>query len=99
MAQGRASGQVDVNGALLEELLVRLGQLVGNLSQSFPDTSGRTRVLLDAVTAGFALPVSTVTTVASVTNVASEGGYAANPVVPSMMQAAYNGLRAQIVVA
>lgn len=96
--------KVDINGSLLEELLMELRVLAANLGGSFPDTTGRTRVLIEALSAGLTLAtVTTVTTVgavSAVTNIVSEGGQPANTNVPSLMNVvAYNGLRTQIVVA
>ena len=89
---------VPVAGSLLEELLTDLRVLVANLAGSLPDTAGRTRILLDAVTAGATI-AATVSTVATVTNVAQEGGQPANTNVGSLMNVvAYNGLRQQITV-
>lgn len=92
--------KVDINGSLLEELLMELRILVANLAGSLPDTAGRTRVLVDSITGSLTLgTVTTVSTVTSVTNVAQEGSQPANTNVPSLMNiAAYNALRPQIVV-
>lgn len=94
MAQGTASGLVQVSGSLLEELLTDMRVLVANLGGTFPDTAGRVRVLLDAMTS-----TVTLATVTTVGNVSSEGGVPANSNVGSFMNtAAFEGIRRQIVV-
>lgn len=94
MAQGSASGLVQVSGSLLEELLTDIRVLVANLGGTFPDTSGRVRVLLDSITS-----TAVLTTVTTLTNVANEGSQPANTNVGSLMNiSSYNALRPGIVV-
>lgn len=94
MAQGTASGLVQVSGSLLEELLTDMRVLVANLGGTFPDPAGRVRVLIDSMTTAL-----TLTTVTTVTNLAQEGSQPANTNVGSFMNiAAFEGIRRQIVV-
>ena len=63
---------------LLEECLVEMNCLLRELRSiiGYPDTSGRQRVILDAITAS--LTLATVTTVTTLTNQAQVGGLLAN---------------------
>jgi len=69
---------------LLEECLVEMNYLLRELRSTigYPDTSGRQRVILDAITASLTLAtittVGTVTTVTTLTNQAQVGGVLAN---------------------
>lgn len=94
MAQGSASGLVQVSGSLLEELLTDIRILAANMGGSFPDSAGRVRVLVDSITASL-----TLTTVTTLTNVVNEGSQPANTNVGSLMNiSSYNALRPGIVV-
>lgn len=63
---------------LLEECLVEMNCLLRELRSiiGYPDTSGRQRVLLDAISAS--LTLAAVTTVTTLTNQAQVGGLLAN---------------------
>ena len=63
---------------LLEECLVEMNCLLRELRSiiGYPDTSGRQRVILDAITAS--LTLATITTVTTLTNQAQVGGLLAN---------------------
>lgn len=69
---------------LLEECLVEMNYLLRELRSTigYPDTAGRQRVLLDAISASLTLAtittVGTVTTVTTLTNQAQVGGLLAN---------------------
>lgn len=72
---------------LLEECLVEMNYLLRELRSTigYPDTAGRQRVLLDAISASLTLAtittvgtVTTVTTLATLTNQAQVGGLLAN---------------------
>ena len=70
---------------------------------SYPDTAGRLRVALDAITAGLTLAnvttvatVTTVTTVSSVTNQAQMGGNATQEQIPALMHLQADNLRRNI---
>jgi hypothetical protein len=64
------------------------------------DTSGRVRMLLDAITASLTLAtittVTTVTTVSTVTNQAQMGGFAAQDQIPALMHLQADNLRRNI---
>lgn len=63
---------------LLEECLVEMNYLLRELRSTigYPDTAGRQRVLLDAISAS--LTLATITTVTTLTNQAQVGGLLAN---------------------
>lgn len=63
---------------LLEECLVEMNCLLRELRSiiGYPDTAGRQRVLLDAISAS--LTLATITTVTTLTNQAQVGGLLAN---------------------
>ena len=69
---------------LLEECLVEMNYLLRELRSTigYPDTAGRQRVLLDAISASLTLAtittVGTVTTVTTLTNQTQVGGLLAN---------------------
>lgn len=66
---------------LLEECLVEMNYLLRELRSTigYPDTAGRQRVLLDAISASLTLAtITTVSTVTSLTNQAQVGGLLAN---------------------
>lgn len=107
--------KVDVNGSLLEELLMEMRTLVANMAGQLPDAAGRMRVTMDAVgstamTAAASVPVNLLTNSVTATNTAAqaaslavnvqnEGGVSAAMNVPALIQTAYAPLRAQITVA
>jgi hypothetical protein len=64
------------------------------LGQSYPDTSGRLRVLLDAITAS--LTLATVTTVSTVSNQTNVGGFSGTEQIPSLMRMSADSLRRNI---
>lgn len=70
------------------------------LGQSTPDTAGRLRVILDAITASLTLAtittVGTVTTVSTVSNQTNMGGISAAEQVPSLIRLAADSLRRNI---
>lgn len=78
------------------------------LGQSLPDTSGRIRVLLDAITASLTLATITtvgtvstvtgVTTVSTVTNQSQIGGTVANDHIPALLHLQADNLRRNIAV-
>lgn len=92
-----------VSGELLEALQAlrsELQSLSRSIGQSYPDTAGRMRVAIDAITASLTLAtittVTTVTTVSTVTNQAQIGGISANQMVPAMTQVAAESIRRNI---
>lgn len=67
--------------SLLDQALYQMTAILQQIRgmQGFPDTAGRQRITLDAITAGVALPtVTAVTTVSTVTNQAQVGSLLAN---------------------
>lgn len=87
----------------LEACRVYLGMLNRTIGQTLPDTAGRQRILLDAISASLTLAtvttVSTVTTVTTVTTLANQtniGGVAAVEQIPSLMRIASGCTRQQI---
>jgi hypothetical protein len=91
--------------ALLTDLKVRLGVLLGSSAGTLPDAGGRTRVLLDAISSSLTLAtVSTVTAVGTVNavttvgSVSQVGGQNASLVVQSLMNGGAGELRRQITV-
>jgi hypothetical protein len=85
-------------------LVMALRSLINVLGSnaSLPDTAGRTRIILDAITASLTLAtITTVGTVTSMTTLANQtniGGLAANMQVASTMQIPVNQLRSQILI-
>jgi hypothetical protein len=80
----------------IEAMRMAVQALTRSVGQSYPDTGGRLRVVIDAMTN--ALTLSNVTTVSNLTNQIQVGGYAANDQVPSLMHLQADGLRANITV-
>lgn len=85
--------QAETAGSL-SEISFWLQQL--NAKSGYTDTAGRLRVALDSISGS--LTLGTITTVSTLTNQGSVGGYAANDQLPTMMRIAANGLRANIAV-
>lgn len=86
----------------VEALRMAVNSLARTQGLIMPDTAGRMRVAIDAITAALTLAtittVGTVTTVATVTNQTNVGGVAANEQVPALMRIAAAQLRSRIVV-
>lgn len=93
----------------LEACRVYLGMLNRTIGQTLPDTAGRQRILLDAISASLTLAtvttvgtvttVTTVSTVTSVTTLANQtniGGVAAVEQIPALMRIASGCTRQQI---
>lgn len=90
----------------MQAMRMAINALTRTIGQSLPDTAGRQRVLLDAISASLTLAtvstvtavttVSTVTTVATLTNQTNIGGFSAAPQVPALMGIQANALRARI---
>lgn len=93
----------------LEAVRNAVNALTKTIGSTFPDTAGRQRVLLDAISASLTLAtvstvtavttvstVTTVTTVGTVTNQTQIGGLAAIEVVPSLLRDAAGVLRDRI---
>lgn len=90
----------------LEACRVYLGSLSRTIGCTSPDTAGRQRVLIDAISASLTLAtvttvstvttVTTVTTVATLTNQTNIGGYAAVGVVPAFVGLAASSNRDRI---
>jgi hypothetical protein len=74
----------------IEALRMTVQSLARTVGQVMPDTAGRQRVLLDAITGS--LTLGTVTTVSQV------GGVAASDQVPALMRIAADALRGKITV-
>ena len=94
----------DVETASLVSTLRSLINVLGS-NASLPDTAGRTRVVIDAITGALTLStittVGTVSTVTSITTLANQtniGGLAAVMQVPSTMQIPVNQLRSNIII-
>jgi hypothetical protein len=112
MAQGTASGLVQVSGSLLEELLTDMRVLVANMGGTFPDAAGRMRVSIENTGGNLfgpnnqGIPVTPTAwgigasqVLGVISNLAQEGGQPANTNVGSLMNiASYNALRPGIVV-
>ena len=77
----------------IEALRVSVQSLTRTIGMVMPDTAGRQRVLLDAITG--ALTLSTVTTL---TNQGQVGGVSATDQVPALMRIAADSLRGKITV-
>lgn len=86
----------------LEAIRIMIQSLTRTIGQSYPDTSGRLRVALDAMSAGLTLAtittVGTVTTVSAVTNQSQAGTYALQDHVPALMHLSADSLRRNIAV-
>lgn len=95
----------------LESVRTAVNALTRTIGQTLPDTAGRQRVLLDAISASLTLAtvstvtavttvstVTTVTTVATVTNQTNIGGVAAVDKIPSLMRMASSCIRQNITV-
>jgi nitrate/nitrite transporter NarK len=93
----------------LEAVRTAVNALTRTIGQTFPDTAGRQRVLLDAISASLTLAtvstvtavttvstVTTVTTVATLTNQTQIGGIGAAQVVPAILFDASGVLRDRI---
>ena len=83
----------------IQALRMSVQSLTRTIGQVMPDTAGRQRVLLDAITGSLTLgTVTTVTTVATLTNQGQVGGVSANDQVPALMRIAADSLRGKITV-
>lgn len=90
----------------LEAMRMSLQSLIRMFGGAYPDTAGRLRIALEALSAGLTLAtvttvtgvttVTTVTTVGTVTNQAQIGGIAANQQIPSLTTMAADNLRRNI---
>jgi hypothetical protein len=78
---------VDVT-KLLDEIAIRLADIADSVGNLSPDAAGRLRVIGEIVT--------TVTTVATVTNQAQMGGFATNQHIMALTQIAEDSLRRNI---
>jgi|LakMenE18May11ns_1017448.scaffolds.fasta_scaffold9865642_2 hypothetical protein len=107
VASNQSSISVDASEGELIEALEALRMAVVSLTRSnglmTVDTTGRIRILLDAITANLTLAtvtsvgtVSTVTTVSTLTNQSQIGTFAAQDQIPALMSMNAQGLRANI---
>ena len=74
----------------IEALRMSVASLTRTIGMTMPDTAGRQRVLLDAITASL--------TLSTLTNQSQVGGVSANDQVPALMRIAADALRGQITV-
>lgn len=82
-----------------EAMRMALQALTHTIGMVMPDTAGRQRVVVDAITSGIALStVSTVSTVSTLTGQTNMGGYPANDQIPALMRMSADALRRNIVV-
>ena len=74
--------------------------LTRTVGLAMPDTAGRMRVALDAISAALTLAtittVTTVTTVSTLSNQTNIGGYSGTEQIPSLMRVAADSLRRNI---
>lgn len=77
----------------IQALRMSVQSLTRTIGQVMPDTAGRQRVLLDAITGS--LTLGTVTTL---TNQSQVGGASANDQIPALMRIAADALRGKITV-
>lgn len=96
---------VSAVGELIEALEAQrlaLMALTRTIGQSMPDTAGRLRVAIDAITGALTLAnittVATVTTVTTLSNQTSIGGFAATEHIPSMLREGGDSIRSRITV-
>jgi hypothetical protein len=86
----------------LEATRMELHSLVRSMGQAMPDTAGRLRVVIDAITGALTLAtittVTTVTTVSTMTNQTQVGGNPAFEQIPALMRVAADSLRRNITV-
>jgi len=89
----------------LQALRTTVQSLQRSIGQTYPDTAGRLRVAIDAITASLTLAtittvgtVTTVSTVSTVTNQSQIGTIAANEQVPALMRMAADSSRRNIIV-
>lgn len=87
----------------LEATRMELHSLVRSMGQAMPDTAGRLRVVIDAITGALTLAnittvatVTTVTTVSTMTNQTQVGGNPAFEQIPALMRVAGDSLRRNI---
>ena len=87
----------------LEATRMELHSLVRSMGQAMPDTAGRLRVVIDAITGALTLAnittvatVTTVTTVSTMTNQTQLGGNPAFEQIPALMRVAGDSLRRNI---
>ena len=82
-----------------EAMRMALQALTHTIGMVLPDTAGRQRVVVDAITGSLTLStVTSVNTVSSVTGQTNMGGYAANDQIPALMRMSADALRRNIVV-
>ena len=74
----------------IEALRMSVASLTRTIGMTMPDTAGRQRVLLDAITASL--------TLSTLTNQSQVGGVSANDQVPALMRIAADALRGKITV-
>ena len=89
----------------LESLRMAMQSLNKTIGSNYPDTAGRLRVAIDAITASLTLAtittvgtVTTVTTCSTLTNQTQIGGLQANPQIPALLQIGAETIRRNITV-
>jgi len=83
----------------IEALRMTMGSLARTFGLSLPDSIGRQRVVIDAITGALTLAtVTTVTTVGTVTNQTQIGGFVAADQIPALMHMSADNLRRNITV-
>jgi hypothetical protein len=84
----------------LEAMRMALVSLNKTIGMTYPDTAGRLRVAIDAITASLTLAtittVTTVTTCSTLTNQSQIGGISANQQIPALLQISAESLRRNI---
>jgi hypothetical protein len=81
----------------IEAMRMAVNSLTRSIGQSMPDTAGRLRVVIDAITG--LLTLSTITTVSTLTNQTQVGGNPAFEQIPSLMRIGADSLRRNITAA
>jgi hypothetical protein len=94
---------VTIIGELVEAiqtLRMAVNSLTKSIGWVIPDTSGRLRANVEAavISSGTITTVTAVTTVATLSNQAQVGGYAAQPQIPALMNGGADSLRRNITV-
>jgi hypothetical protein len=83
----------------IEAMRMAVQALTRTMGQMQPDTAARMRVAVDSISGGLTLTtVSTVNTVATLTNQAQVGGLAATEHIPSLMRLGADSVRRNITV-
>lgn len=86
----------EVVGAI-QALRMQTEAITRTVGLVMPDTAGRMRVLVDAITGSLTLAtITTVSTVSTVSNQTSVGGYNANEQLPALMRLGADCLRRNI---